>query len=214
MLRNLIKKVLTEEIRRRYRRVTPELYPIILKYIGTIFKRFNVDNYDETKTYGDYRAEFCYNGKRLGLFMGTKKDAIVLIDGKIIDEICKMFNIKRSSAAVLIGDYIEDNYVKDFNSRSKHNLTDVDNVTEHKFRGELCRSEIEKRIPNYTREQKLDWLKSTGRTTKYDVHNNRNLKFSELDDNELNDYFKDIWVIEFNNNYEYDIVEFDDEDDD
>lgn len=210
-MRSIIKKILKEEIKKRYNKVTPQLYSIIMKYINLVFKRYTLDHYTEDQTYGDYRVEFCSNGKELGLFMGTDTDVEVLIDDKIIDEIGKRFKIRKGLVVELIGDYIEETYLDEFNSRSKLSLTDVDRVSPYKFKGGLCKSEILKKKPNYNREQKLEWLKSVGRTTKY--VDGENIPFISLPDEQLNDYFDDIWVIEFNDNYTYDVEQYDEEDD-
>ena len=66
--------------------------------------------------------------------------------------------------------------------------------------------------PNYNREQKIEWFKSNGRTTGYLDGEIRPI--ADFTDEQLNDYFDDIWVIEFNNNYTYDVEEYNDDDDD
>ena len=211
-MRSIIKKILKEEIKKRYNKVTPQLYSIIMKYINLVFKRYTLDHYTEDQTYGDYRVEFCSNGKELGLFMGTDNNVEVLIDDKIIDEIGKRFKIRKGLVVEMIGDYIEETYLDEFNSRSKLSLTDVDRVSPYNFKGGLCKSEIIKKIPNYNREQKIEWFKSVGRTTGYLDGEIRPI--ADFTDEQLNDYFDDIWVIEFNNNYTYDVEEYNDDDDD
>jgi hypothetical protein len=43
--------------------------------------------------------------------------------------------------------------------------------------------------------------------------NGEDIPIVDLTDEQLNDYFIKIWVIEFEKNYTYDIEEYDDEDD-
>jgi hypothetical protein len=81
----------------------------------------------------------------------------------------------------------------------------------HNFKGGLCKSEILKKIPNYNREQKIEWFKSVGRTMAY--IDGENMSIVDLTDEQLNNWFEVIWVIEFEQNYTYDIEEYDDEDD-
>jgi hypothetical protein len=210
-MRSIIKKILREEIKKRYNKVTPELYSIIMKYIKLVFKRYTLDHYTEDQTYGDYRVEFCSNGKEIGLFMGTDKDVEILIDDKIINEVSKYFKIRKGLVVEMISDYIEETYLDDFNSRSKLSLTDVDRVAPYNFKGGLCKSEIQKKIPNYNREQKIEWFKSVGRTMAY--IDGENIPIVDLTDEQLNKYFDTIWIIEFQQNYTYDIEEYDDEED-
>ena len=210
-MRSIIKKILREEIKKRYNKVTPELYSIIMKYINLVFKRYTLDHYTEDQTYGDYLVEFCSNGKEIGLFMGSDNNVEILIDDKIINEVSKYFKIRKGLVTEMISDYNEETYLDDFNSRSKLSLTDVDRVVSHNFKGVLCKSEILKKIPNYNREQKIEWFKSVGRTMAY--IDGENMSIVDLTDEQLNNWFEVIWVIEFEQNYTYDIEEYDDEDD-
>ena len=79
--------------------------------------------------------------------------------------------------------YISEKYGIQFN--------DLDDADEHDYKNRLCEYELIKDIPNYDREQILDYIESTGRGRTY---------WEEQDDEQLQISFEHIWAKQFEEN--------------
>ena len=199
-MRHLIKKLLNETVERKYRKVSDNLIPSVMKYIDILFKSFKIEYFDKSQTYGDLRIEFCLNGKEVGGFIGgdepgwdddddegTKIDpyAGITFDKKIVDQITATFNIRRGLALHLLTEYFEDHYINYISEKYGIQFNDLDDADEHDYGNRLCESELIKDIPNYDREQILDYIESTGRGRTY---------WEEQDDEQLQISFEHIWI--------------------
>jgi hypothetical protein len=199
-MKELIRTILREEIQSKYRRLSPELNNAITKMIISLFRSMRVEYKDPKRSYGNVDVEFCLNGRKVVDFSGgnepgwddydtpegTKIDpyASVTFDKKIVDQITSTFNIRRSLALHLLTEYFEDKYINDISQKYKINFNDLDDATEHDYKNSLCEYELIKDIPNYDREQILDYIRSTGRGGKY---------WEEQDDEQLQISFEHIW---------------------
>jgi hypothetical protein len=67
----------------------------------------------------------------------------------------------------------------------------LDDADEHDYKNRLCEYELIKDIPNYDREQILDYIESTGRGRTY---------WEEQDDERLQISFEHIWQKQFEEN--------------
>jgi len=205
-MRHLIKKLLNETVERKYRKVYDNLIPSVMKYIDILFKSFKIEYFDKSKTYGDLRVEFCLNGKEVGGFIGgdepgwddydTPEEASIepyagiSFDKKIVSQISSTFNIRRTLVLHLLTEYFEDNYLDKISQKFGVQFNNLDDAEEYDYKNTLCEYELLKDLPNYNRDEILDWIESTGR--------GRN-RWSEESDEKLQRSFEQIWKAEKNN---------------
>lgn len=207
IMKDLIRQVLREAIESKYRRLSPELNTVIMKKIKMLFNSFKVDYRDPKKTYGNVSVEFCLNGKKVVDFRGDDEPGwddyntpegtkiepygIILFDKKIVSQLTSTFNIRKSLALHLLTEFFEDNYLEVISQKYGIQFNNIDDGQEHDFgrffySDSLCQSEMLKSVPNYSREQILDYIESTGRGRTY---------WEEMDDEKLQTSFEQIWVI-------------------
>lgn len=203
IMRDLIRKVLIETIEKKYRRLSPELNDVIMKKIASMFKTFKIDYKDRKRTYGNVSVQFCLNGKQVANFGGgdepgwddydtpeeTKIDpyASVVFDKKFVTQITSTFNIRKSLVLHLLTEFFEDNYLNTISQRYGIQFNDLNDGEEFDYKNSLCESEMLKSVPDYNREEMLDYIESSGRGRSY---------WDEKDDEELQISFEDIWMIE------------------
>lgn len=201
-MKDLIRQVLRETIQSKYRRLSPELNAVIMKKITSLFKTFKVDYQDPKKTYGSIDVEFCLNGKKVVNFIGgdepgwddydtpegTKIEpyARITFDKKVVNQLTSTFNIRKSLALHLLTEFFEDNYLEVISQKYGIQFNDLDDGEEYDYKNNLCQSEMLKSVPNYNREQMLDYIESKGRGRRY---------WEEMDDESLQTSFEQIWII-------------------
>ena len=203
-MRHLIKKLLNETVERKYRKVSDNLIPSVMKYIDILFKSFKIEYFDKSKTYGDLRVEFCLNGKEVGGFIGGDEPgwdddddedeetkigpyAGISFDKKIVSKISTTFNIRRTLVLHLLTEYFEDNYLDKISQKFSVQFNDLDDAEEYDYENRLCESELLKDLPNYNRDEILDWIESTGRGKSH---------WSGESDEKLQRSFEQIWMAE------------------
>lgn len=205
-MKELIRYILKEEVERKYRRLSPELNDAIMKMISSIFRSMRVDYKDTKRTYGNVAVQFCLNGKEAANFRGgdepgwddydtpkgTKIEpyAGITFDKKIVNQITSTFNIRKSLALHLLTEFFEDNYLDEISQRYGIQFNNLDDGEEYDYQDYLCEYEQLKDLPNYNREQILDFIESSGRGRKY---------WEEMDDEELQISFEHIWMVVKNN---------------
>jgi len=200
-MKKLIRQILREEIQSKYRRLSPELSNAITKMISSLFRSMRVEYKDPKRSYGSVSVEFCLNGRIVVDFSGgdepgwdddddddegTKINpyAGITFDKKIVDQITSTFKIRRSLALHLLTEYFEDHYINDISEKYGIQFNDLDDADEHDYKNRLCEYELIKDIPNYDREQIIDYIESTGRGRR---------NWEEKDDEELQISFEHIW---------------------
>lgn len=201
----LIRRILKEEVNRKYNRLTPNQYDVVYKLIDKIFKGLELEWQTKEDTYGDVRINFCRNGKKVGLFTGgdepgwdddtpegTKIEPYtnLMIDKSIINQIQSVFKIRKTLILHMITEFFEDNYLNEVSSKFGIQFDNMEDASEHEFRNHVCNSVLDKGRPNLSREEQLDWIQSTGR--------GRNT-WERKSDKELERSFIDIWRIEKEN---------------
>jgi hypothetical protein len=88
-------------------------------------------------------------------------------------------------------EYFEDHYINYISEKYGIQFNDLDDADEHDYKNRLCEYELIKDIPNYDREQILDYIESTGRGRTY---------WEEQDDERLQISFEHIWQKQFEEN--------------
>jgi hypothetical protein len=198
-MKNLIKKILIDEST-KYKRVDDNLNSKIIKFIQSIFNSTKLTYQTQEETYGDVRIEFCRNNKEVGLFVGgdeagwddydtpegTKIEPYsqLMIEKRIVDQITTLFKIRKNLALNFIVEYFEDNYFEELNQKFNIKFDGVDEVSEYDFKGQPCMHVLDQSRPNFrTREEKLEFIRSTGRGN----------WGQDKSDKELDKFVKDLW---------------------
>ena len=171
-MKDIIRKVLHEEIQRRYRRVTPELMDKLRRYLSILLKGVKITTFGAEHTYGDIRTQFCKNNQFImTVIFNVKEDdddedyydyASLHISGSILSQILSTFNIKEKFALEIITEYVEDNYVEDISREYGLNIYDID--SSDVIDVGKCRQKVMDNPPELSKEDMIEWL-VTNQTT-------------------------------------------------
>ena len=171
-MKDIIRKVLHEEIQRRYRRVTPELMDKLRRYLSILLKGVKITTFGAEHTYGDIRTQFCKNNQFImTVIFNVKEDdddedyydyASLHISGSILSQILSTFKIKEKFALEIITEYVEDNYVEDISREYGLNIYDID--SSDVIDVGKCRQKVTDNPPELSKEDMIEWL-VTNQTT-------------------------------------------------
>ena len=165
-MKDIIRKVLHEEIQRRYRRVTPELMDKLRRYLSILLKGVKITTFGAEHTYGDIRTQFCKNNQFImTVIFNVKEDdddedyydyASLHISGSILSQILSTFKIKEKFALEIITEYVEDNYVEDISREYNLNIYDIDRSDVSDV--SKCRQKVMDNPPELSKEDMIEWL--------------------------------------------------------
>jgi hypothetical protein len=116
-MKELIKKILNEEVERKFVRLSPKGVEAINKMIGNWFKSKELRFQDPEETYGVMTAKFFENGIIVAMFSGYEDDeddstsGRLLIDREFVELLKSMFKVRDSLILHYITEYFEDNYL-------------------------------------------------------------------------------------------------------
>ena len=171
-MKDIIRKVLHEEIQRRYRRVTPELMDKLRRYLSILLKGVKITTFGAEHTYGDIRTQFCKNNQFImTVIFNVKEDdddedyydyASLHISGSILSQILSTFKIKEKFALEIITEYVEDNYVEYISREYGLNIYDID--SSDVIDVGKCRQKVTDNPPELSKEDMIEWL-VTNQTT-------------------------------------------------
>lgn len=196
-MKDIIRKVLHEEIQRRYRRVTPELMDKLRRYLSILLKGVKITTFDTEHTYGDIRTQFCKNNQSIMTVIFNVMDdedddddvyennASLHINRDILKQILSTFNIKQKFALEIIAEYVEDNYVEDISREYGLNIYDIDSSDVSDV--SKCRQKVMDNPPELSKEDMIEWL-VTNQTTF------RRPEIERWDDKDLRYWYRRDWI--------------------
>jgi hypothetical protein len=149
-MKDLIRKVLNEEVNRLYRRPSPSVIIGINKMIDNFFKKTTIQFKSPSLTYGVYTAKFTINGQLKVLFSGyngsdddededeyeenSPTSARILVDNELVDTIKSLFKVRESLILNYITEYIEDNYLDMIEKEYGVEFYEIDSADKTSFR--------------------------------------------------------------------------------
>lgn len=116
-MKELIKKILNEEVERKHVRLSPKGVEALYKMIDNWFKSKELRYQDPEKTYGVMTGKFYDNGMIVAMFSGYEDDeddstsGSLLVDREFVELLKSMFKVRDSLILHYITEYFEDNYL-------------------------------------------------------------------------------------------------------
>lgn len=173
-LQEHIKKVLREEVQRKYSKPTENMIRLVIKYLDDLFLGSEM-NY--TKSYESTSSfEWCKNGKEImdfRMYFNTDKNVYddrrkmrerdfesgqLLIPQEFLDSISSYFPIRRNYLRYLVEEWFEDNFLDEVNRAMDRNDIYVTEFTEHPKEARNCVPPITK-PENVSMEEMRDYVK-------------------------------------------------------
>ncbi len=193
-MKDLIRKILKEEVQKRYFRGTPIIEKAVIRYMDKLMDGANRVVNEKKVNYGNLRETWCKNGKEFltaiyffedGVFEGSA----LYIDEKIVNHISQLVQARKTYILNVIAEWYDDKYVSKFSQEQNSPELEIEECDSLDFKDKNCPQEIV--VPEgITREEMIDYIVSR---TLY-----RERELVGLDDEELRNQYISTKDIEIN----------------
>jgi hypothetical protein len=126
-MKDLIKKILREEVKKRFTKSNQNIERMITQYMDKIISKTTQINPPLEENYGNYSQEWCKNGYVVIEARYYIDDDIneffsgnLYIDKKEIDFLSNMLPVRQSYILNVIAEWYDDNYTNEFGQKVNH----------------------------------------------------------------------------------------------
>lgn len=153
-LQTLIKRVLKEEVNKKYPKPTPNVEKLIYKWLDNYFSGSQMYHNKSWETRHDF--EFCNKGKEvMNVILYFDDDENVYNDDRtteerdfdngtlqvpkdIINELASVIPVRRTFLRYVIEEWFEDTYLSEIQSKMKRNDISIDEFSEYPDKSQIC----------------------------------------------------------------------------
>jgi hypothetical protein len=153
-LQTLIKRVLKEEVNKKYPKPTPNVEKLIYKWLDNYFSGSQMYHNKSWETRHDF--EFCNKGKEvMNVILYFDDDENVYNDDRtteerdfdngtlqvpkdIINELVSVIPVRRTFLRYVIEEWFEDTYLSEIQSKMKRNDISIDEFDEFPDKSQIC----------------------------------------------------------------------------
>jgi len=153
-LQTLIKRVLKEEVNKKYPKPTPNVEKLIYKWLDNYFSGSQMYHNKSWETRHDF--EFCNKGKEvMNLILYFDDNENVYNDERtteerdfdsgtlqvpkdIINELASVIPVRRTFLRYVIEEWFEDTYLGEIQSKMKRNDISIDEFGEYPDKSQIC----------------------------------------------------------------------------
>jgi hypothetical protein len=126
-MKELIRKILREEVSRRYTKSNPNIEKTIIRHMEKLMSQTTQINPPLEENYGMYSQEWCKNGKvviEARYHLDDETDEFfagdLYIDSKEIDFLSNMLQVRKPYIFNVIAEWYDDNYTNEFGQKVNH----------------------------------------------------------------------------------------------
>jgi hypothetical protein len=151
-LQTLIKRVLKEEVNKKYPKPTPNVEKLIYKWLDNYFSGSQMYHIKSWETRHDF--EFCNKGKEvMNLILFFEDDysddnrtteerdfdnGTLQVPKDIINELASVIPVRRTFLRYVIEEWFEDTYLSEIQSKMKRNDISIDEFDEFPDKSQIC----------------------------------------------------------------------------
>jgi hypothetical protein len=126
-MKDLIRKILREEVSRRYTKSNPNIEKTIIRHMEKLMSQTTQINPPLEENYGMYSQEWCKNGKvviEARYHLDDETDEFfagdLYIDSKEIDFLSNMLQVRKPYILNVIAEWYDDNYTNEYGQKVNH----------------------------------------------------------------------------------------------
>jgi len=126
-MKDLIRKILREEVSRRYTKSNPNIEKTIIRHMDKLMSQTTQINPPLEENYGMYNQEWCKNGRvvvEARYHLDDETDEFfagdLYIDSKEIDFLSNMLQVRKPYILNVIAEWYDDNYTNEFGQKVNH----------------------------------------------------------------------------------------------
>jgi hypothetical protein len=196
-MKELIKKILREEVQKRFTKSNPNFERIIIKHMESIISETNRVVVPPDDNYGNYNEEWCRGNKIIMearyFFSSEDSDEEKFFGGNLyvnkeeIDFLSQMLQVRKSYVLNVITEWYDENYTTKFGQETGHPEFEIDE-THETDNDRKCYQIIE--TDNLSREEMVDYVDTQ---TLYKVSD-----LEKMSDDELTSTYRKVYNIQLN----------------
>jgi hypothetical protein len=194
-MKDLIRKILREEVSKRYAKSNPNIEKTIIRHMDKLMSQTTQINPPLEENYGIYNQEWCKNGRvvvEARYHLDDETDEFfagdLYIDSKEIDFLSNMLQVRKPYILNVIAEWYDDNYTNEYGQKVNHpefeiyDAMDTDDPRK-------CYQMID--VDNISRKEMIDYLVK-------ETLNGRN-RLESLPDDELKSKYRSVYNARLNN---------------
>ena len=194
-MKDLIRKILREEVSRRYIKSNPNIEKTIIRHMDKLMSQTTQINPPLEENYGMYIQEWCKNGKvviEARYHLDDETDEFfsgdLYVDDKEIDFLSNVLQVRKAYILNVITEWYDDNYASKFGQEVNHPEFEIFETFETDA-NRKCYQMID--TDKLSREEMVDYL------DKETLHRRNELE--KLSDNELKSKYRSVYNSRLNN---------------
>jgi hypothetical protein len=198
-LKESIRKVLREEISKKFQRPNENTSQLIVKYLNLYFKKSIEQDTPKSRAYGSLNHRLCVDGLEIisGYFYFDDEEfnrGSLLINKEFVKSLMKIFSVRQAYVVSVIEDWYEDYKLPSFEERMGESNLHLTELSGYYERNSECHPEPE--LPEgITDEEMIDYIVNHTLYTKENV-----LQRVESGDEDLKDFYLQIVDIQNRDN--------------
>ena len=196
-MKELIKKILREEVQRKFTKSNPNIERVIIKHMERLISETNRVAVPPEDNYGNYSEEWCKGGKVVleARYYFSSEDSdeekffagYLFVNDEEINFLSKMLQVRKSYIFNAITEWYDEKYATKFGEETGHPELEIDETSETDSYSK-CYEMVN--TSNLSREEMINYL------DKHTLH-----KLSELEklsDDELTSKYRSVYNIQLN----------------
>jgi hypothetical protein len=194
-MKDLIRKILREEVSRRYTKSNPNIEKTIIRHMDKLMSQTTQINPPLEENYGMYSQEWCKNGRvvvEARYHLDDETDEFfsgdLYVDDKEIDFLSNVLQVRKAYILNVITEWYDDNYASKFGQEVNHPEFEIFESFETDA-NRKCYEMVD--TDKLSREEIIDYL------DKETLHRRNELE--GLSDNELKSKYRSVYNSRLNN---------------
>ena len=196
-MKDLIRKILREEVQKRFTKSNPNFERIIIKHMESIISETNRVVVPPDDNYGNYGEEWCKGDKIImeARYFFSSEDSDeekffagdLYIDKEEIDFLSQMLKVRKSYILNVVTEWYDDKYATKFGQETGHPELEIDE-THETDNDRKCHQIVD--TSNLSREYMIDYIDTN---TLYKLS-----ELEKLSDDELTSKYRSVYNIQLN----------------
>lgn len=202
-MKELIKKILQEEVQKRFKKSSSNKEKFIIQYMEKLLSETKRIVVPPEENYGNQSEEWCKGGKAIVTskyyfnsdddeddYYGINKkfhSGSLFVDSEVIGLLCRMLQVRKAYVLNVITEWYDEKYTTKFGQEIGHPEIEIDETDDNNFPSK-CYEMVD--TSNLSREYMIDYLDTN---TLYKLSD-----LEELPDGELSRTYRSVYNIQLN----------------
>ena len=197
-MKDLIKKILREEVSKRYAKGSSNAQSVIIKHMENLLSKTSRVIPPSEDNYGNFAEEWCKGDNMIVearyYMFSEDSDEEKFVDGTLfvnkneVEFLSKMLQVRKVFILNVITEWYDEKYATKFGQETGHPEFEIDDTDIYEGEWRKCYKMID--VDNISREEMIDYIDKETAYRKNELEN--------MDDDKLKSTYKRVYNIQFN----------------